>query len=111
MINNNNNKQERKKPSKKQLYKQVSPEQKILGGGRLCLSFKDVMKNLIIQELKGPENQSDTMQGFVDKVKTSSLNSTKYKHPMSPKHRKRLIKQNKRFDIDPGPTTRMVEVD
>ena len=88
-----------KKTSKKQLFKQVSPEQKILGG-RLCLSFKDVMRNLIVQEIKGPVNEdqpNNSMQGFVDKVKTSSLNSSKYNHPMSPKHRLRLSKQSKKL--------------
>ena len=80
--------------SKKQLYKQVSPAQKTLNG-RLCLSFKDVMRNLIIQELTPQKNINPYV--FIDKIKSSSEHASMNRKGMSPKHRKRLQRQHKRL--------------
>lgn len=83
-----------RKISKKKMYSMIQPQQRTING-RLCLSFKDVLRNLIVQEIRG-STQFNT-QEFTEKIKNSSTNASKSKHPMSHRHKKRLLRQSKRL--------------
>lgn len=74
----------------------VSPEKTTIDG-RVCLAFKDIVHNLAVTQIKGLEFSDSNV--FTEKVKTTFDTASKSEHPMSHRHRKRLLRQSKKLYI------------
>lgn len=70
----------------------VPPQRMTLDDGQIAISFRDVLYNILVNQIKGVDYRE-----MNEKVKEKTLRVSTSKHPMSHKHRKRLERQMKRL--------------
>ena len=72
--------------------------------GKLCLSFRDLFHNLVVNEIKkddkeGSSNGGMTSYDFIQKVQETTKHAAEGQHRMSRKHKKRIEKQAKKLGM------------